>query len=102
VTELQFAQSKITAGKAMQRLLNNKDFRLVFDEVYHKQFMNTVGKNLHKYNDDTRKRSNELVAARGIFIDFIDQVLSEAAQAEEFIAEASAVRYEEPSEEDGQ
>ena len=102
MTELQFAQSKVNAGKAMNRLLNNKDFKLVFDEVYHKQFMNTVGKNLHKYNDESRKRSNELVAARGIFIDFIDQVLSEAMQAEEFIAQMSAVRYEETTEEDGE
>lgn len=85
VNELQLAQKRVEIGRATQRLLNNADFKLVFEEQFHNDYMRTVGVNYATATQGLRDKFQEQIAARGIVISFIQQVMTEAQQAFDFI-----------------
>ncbi len=92
--EIQQAQKMLRIGNALNRLLNNKDFKLVFQDVFHDEYMRTVGLNFASAGSQSREKYNEKVAARGIFIEFVDQMLTDARNAQDFIAFAAQQKFE--------
>lgn len=87
--EIQQAQKMLRIGNALNRLLNNKDFKLVFQDIFHDEYMRTVGLNFSSAGSQSRERYAENIAARGIFIAFIEQLLNDARNAQDFIAFAA-------------
>lgn len=80
----------ISNAEAMKRLLDNKDFTSLFEEIYIKAFAVTNIYNIAGYNEDTRKRYMEKAIARSVFVSFIQDILQDGEEANNSIREEYA------------
>lgn len=74
-------QDQIEKAEKMQRLLDNSDFKELFQNIYIDAFAITNLYNLHGYDDPTRRNFLEKSLARSIFVKFIDGILEEGREA---------------------
>ena len=72
---------KIENAEAMNRLLQNNDFKKLFSDLYIDAFAITNMYNLYTYDDQTRRRFLEKSLARSTFSAFIQDVIQEGREA---------------------
>ncbi len=83
-------QIQVDEAEAMGRLLQNDDFKLLFQDKYVDAFAITNIYNIHGYDDATRRRFLEKSMARGTFVKFIDDILEDGRNAIASIHEEQA------------
>jgi hypothetical protein len=86
--DIEAARRDIELAEAVQRLMANEDFNLIFEEVFFKDWLLTQGANFHLYDMDTRRRLMEQLGARSIVKTFLYDILDSGRQAKDFLAQA--------------
>ncbi|RLA59457.1 MAG: hypothetical protein DRQ78_10605 [Epsilonproteobacteria bacterium] len=79
--EIDNRQDQINNAEAMQRLVDNDDFKKLFNEIFIEAFAITNTYNFANYDDDTKRRTIEKMAARSHFTNFVEDVLNEGRAA---------------------
>ena len=74
-------QIQIDNARKMQNLLENQDFKDLFQELFVDAYAITNMYNLWAYDDNARRRFLEKSLARSTFTHFIDEVLEDGRQA---------------------
>ena len=74
-------QDMIDKAEKMQVLLEDKNFKELFQDIYIDAFAITNMYNLHAYDDSGRRRFLEKALGRSIFVKFIDDILNEGREA---------------------
>ena len=74
-------QDMIDKAEKMQVLLEDKNFKELFQDIYIDAFAITNMYNLHAYDDPGRRRFLEKALGRSIFVKFIDDILNEGREA---------------------
>lgn len=72
----------IADSEKMARLLDNKDFKDIFEDKYIKEFAHINAQNISVYKQETRDRITEKLVARSIFSKFTEQVINDGVEAE--------------------
>jgi len=72
---------QVDNATAMKRLLENKDFKSLFQDIFIDSFAITNTYNMWSYDDAGRRRFLEKTLARSHFSNFIEQVLEDGRQA---------------------
>jgi hypothetical protein len=83
--EEQLAQydKAIELANSMRTLLEDENFKKVFNEKFVKDYLLTQGYNLAVYDMESRKMVLEHILARSIFQRFIDEILEDGKLAVE-------------------
>jgi len=76
-------QVEVERGQAMLRLLNNDDFKLVFEKHYLEDWALTQVQNVSVYPKETRGPVMEQMLARSIFSVFCSDVIAQGNIAKE-------------------
>lgn len=71
----------IELGLGIKRLLANKDFKLIFEERFIKDWAITQTRNVALYQQASREAVMEQMIARSIFTQFIDELIENGNQA---------------------
>ncbi len=74
-------QDMIDKAEKMQVLIEDKNFKELFQDIYVDAFAITNMYNLHSYDDNGRRRFLEKALGRSIFVKFIDDILNEGREA---------------------
>ena len=74
-------QIQIDNAEAMQRLIANADFKLLFQDIFVDAYAVTNMYNLWAYDDAGRRRFVEKSLSRSHFTHFIDEILEDGRQA---------------------
>jgi len=91
-TEVDNRQVQVDRGLAMVRLLNNDDFKLVFEKHYLEDWALTQVHNVSVYENSSRGPVMEQMLARSIFSVFCSDVVAEGNIAKDDLnSEAEAV-----------
>jgi len=80
---------QVANAEAMQRLLDNDDFKLLFQDIFVDAFAITNTYNIWSYDDQARRRFLEKTMSRSHFTRFIDEILEDGNQAKADLAEDS-------------
>jgi len=83
---------QIDNARAMQRLLNNEDFKKLFQEIFIDAYAITNIYNAWTFDDQTRRRFLEKTLARSHFTKFIDDILEDGKIALDSIRDEEALR----------
>ena len=74
-------QIQIDNAEAMNRLIQNDDFKKLFQEIFIDAYAITNVYNMWSYDDNARRRMLEKTLARSHFTHFIDEILEDGRQA---------------------
>jgi len=74
-------QLQIDNANAMQQLLEDENFKLLFQDIFIDSFAITNTYNMWSYDDAGRRRFLEKALARSHFSHFIEQILEDGRQA---------------------
>ena len=77
VDSVDFLNKQVELGKAMKRLQENKDFQLIFDEKYIKDWAITQTYNMATYAQQSRIGVLEQMLARSTFSQFCDGLIED-------------------------
>ena len=77
--ELEDLQGKIVLGEALQRLVKNKDFKLLISKMYLDDGCNYLAKNMVVAKD--RQRIAEQILARGELMRFFEDISNDHVSA---------------------
>ena len=74
-------QLQVENAEAMKRLIENDDFKKLFQEIFIDAFAITNTYNMWSYDDQARRRFLEKTLARSHFSNFIENILEDGRQA---------------------
>jgi hypothetical protein len=80
---LEFAHAKVDIAKALQRLRNSSDWKLVVEKGYFDDWALTQIRNVGGYGPEQLKGYVEQAKARGIFDDYLYNIEQEGSMAKE-------------------
>jgi len=84
---MSYVDKQIEIAEALQRLRHNKDWQLLIEQVFIRDWALTQINNLAVYNQDQRRGYLEQAMARGIFNQFLHEVEEGGKMAKEAKAE---------------
>ena len=86
-TDIDNRHVEVDRGAAMVRLLNNEDFKSVFEKHYLEDWAITQVQNIAVYRKETREAVMEEMLARSIFSIFCSDVIAKGNIAKDDLAE---------------
>ena len=87
VQAIEFANAKVDLAKALQRLKDNPDWKLVIEKGYFDNWALTQIRNVGSYNAEQTKGYLEQAKARGILDDYLYTVEQEGNMAKDALPE---------------
>jgi len=93
-------QHQIDLAQAMRRIIETKDFEMLFNEQYLNAFAITNVHNAFAFDGDARRRFMEKTLARSYFSEFIITTIEDGNQASLSLANDDDENMEESYEED--
>lgn len=79
--ELEFREFQIENGKRMKELLKDENFKVLFHELFVDAWQRTQIGNFASASHESRGKVNEGMLIRSGFLNYIDEVLSDANEA---------------------
>lgn len=76
----------VSLGESMNRLLNNEDFKRVFLDKFLKDDVILEGLGMYRVPEDKRHLPIQNLTARGVFHNFIRNIIDEAVIAKDFLS----------------
>ncbi len=84
--EIERAREDVRYAEAVMRLVENDDFKLIFEDLFYRDWLLTQGANFHLYDMETRKRFLEQLSARSIVKTLLQDIIEEGKNAKDFLA----------------
>lgn len=87
MTEIEFLEQSVNRAKAVQRLLENPDFKDVFVKAQEDKLLE-IGYNFHHLEGDRAVKANDEQKAIGYFFNRVYTILNDGEQAKEALEQA--------------